>query len=181
MNAQDLSSILEPLRAQAESRIKQELSGSFNLGKRFLYDSIMPLHVNITADSQQCCLEFLPGGSVQLKRVSAPNPDVSVKGEFEILRNVVVQRSSRMFEDAERDGRISVAGHTWKGQQAMQKVRELLGSNPQRTPSTLFFMCAQYGRHAIALNSNARLSRMVELSPLFLLSPTDLLCYWRHS
>jgi hypothetical protein len=35
-----------------------------------------------------------------------------------------------MFEDAERDGRISVADHTWKGQQAMQKVRELLGSNP---------------------------------------------------
>lgn len=130
MNSQDLASLLDPLRALAESRIKQELSGPLNIGKRFLYDTIMPLHVNIAAGSQNCCLKFLPGGNIQLRRVSAPNPDVSVKADFETLRSVIVQRSSRVFEAAERNGEVSVAGHTWKGQQAMQKVRELLGSNP---------------------------------------------------
>lgn len=130
MNAQDLASLLEPLRTLAETRIKQELSGPLNLGKRFLYDSIMPLHVNITADSQECCLEFLQGGNILLHPSSLSGPDVTVKGDFETLRNALIQRSSSVFEEAERNGKISVAGHTWKGQQAMEKVRELLGSNP---------------------------------------------------
>ena len=134
ISAQDLASVLEPLRAQAETRIKQELFGPLNLGKKFLYDSIMPLHVNITADSQECCLEFLQGGNIELHHASLPSPDVTVKGDFETLRNVLVERSSSAFEEAERNGKISVAGRTWKGQQAMEKVRELLGSNPQQTP-----------------------------------------------
>ena len=129
MNAQDLASVLEPLRAQAETRIKQELSSPFNLGKKFLYDTIMPLHVNITADSQECCLEFLQGGNIELHHSSLPGPDVTVKGDFETLRNALIQRSSSVFEEAERNGKLSVASHTWKGQQAVEKVRELLGSN----------------------------------------------------
>ena len=72
--------------------------------------------------------------SLQTERSAAywliSNPDVIVKGDLASLRNAVLHRSSRAFNEAERDGRIVVTGHTWKGQQAIQKVRELLTSNP---------------------------------------------------
>lgn len=126
----DLFSILAPLRDQAESKIKQEISGPTNFGKRFLYDSVMPLYLNVVGDSQECNLEFLAGGSVELHTGLASSPDVTVKGDLASLRDVILQRSSRLFEEAERSKRIVVTCHSWKGQQAMQKVRELLSSNP---------------------------------------------------
>ena len=129
MNESDLSIFLEGLRAEAETKIKNELSGPLSLGKRLLYDVIMPLHVNITADPQECRLEFLPGGSIRLNRILAVSPDVTVKGELETIRTLIIHRSARMFEVAERNGEISVTSHTWKGRQAVQKVRELLGSS----------------------------------------------------
>jgi hypothetical protein len=126
----DLFSILAPLRDQAENTIKQEISGPTSFGKRFLYDTVMPLYLNITGDSQECNLEFLAGGNVQLHTGLASSPDVTVKGDLESLRDVILQRSSRLFEEAERSKSIVVTCHSWKGQQAMQKVRELLSSNP---------------------------------------------------
>jgi hypothetical protein len=126
----DLFSILAPLRDQSESKIKQEISGPTNFGKRFLYDSVMPLYLNVGGASQECNLEFLAGGNVQLHTGFASNPDVTVEGDLVSLRDVIVQRSSRLFEEAERNKRIVVTCHSWKGQQAMQRVRELLSSNP---------------------------------------------------
>jgi hypothetical protein len=126
----DLFSILAPLRDQAENRIKQEILGPSNIGKRFLYDSVMPLHLNVTGDSQECNLGFLAGGNVQLHIGLALNPDVTVKGDLASLRDVIFQRSSRLFEEAERGKRIVVIGHSWKGQQAVERIRELLSSNP---------------------------------------------------
>jgi hypothetical protein len=90
----------------------------------------MPLHLNITGDSQECNLEFLAGGEVQLHTGLASSPDVTVKGDLTSLRDVILQRSSRLFEEAERSKRIVVTCHSWKGEQAMKKVRDLLSSNP---------------------------------------------------
>jgi len=90
----------------------------------------MPIHLNITGDSQECNLEFLPGGNVKLNSGLASNPDVSLKGDLSSLSEVIVQRSSRLFEEAEQSGKIVITSHSWKGEQAIQRVRELLSGNP---------------------------------------------------
>jgi hypothetical protein len=128
MNSTDFAVLLSELRNEVQDRIKGEISGSQNAGKRFLYDMITPIRLNIRADSQEYHLEFLPGGQVQLHNHLASNPDVTVKGELESLRDSILQRSSRVFEEAERSGRIAVTSQSWKGQQAMQKVKELFKS-----------------------------------------------------
>ena len=122
----DLSATLSQLRAEIENRIREELSGPSNVGKRILFDMVTPIYLNMIGDSQECNLEFLAGGSVQLRTGSSSNPDVTVKGDLASFRDAVLQRSSRAFIEGERDGRIVVTGHTWKGQQAIKKVRELL-------------------------------------------------------
>jgi hypothetical protein len=130
VTATDLSSILASLREEAESKIKGEISGPLNVGKRFLYDAVMPIHLNITGDSQECNLEFLPGGNVRLNSGLVSNPDVSLKAALPSLSDVIVQRSSRLFEEAEQSGKIVITSHSWKGEQAIQRVRELLSGNP---------------------------------------------------
>jgi len=130
MSTTDLASLLEPLRVEAERKIREQLSGPKGFGLKFMYDAMMPINLNITGDSQECTLEFLAGGDVQLHSGLAPSPDVSVKGDLESLRNVILQRSSSMFDEAERNRRIVVTAHSWKGEQAMKKVREILSANP---------------------------------------------------
>ncbi len=129
MSTTDLFSILSPLRAQVESRIREELSGPLNAGKRFIYDSIMPLYLNVTGDSQECNLEFLSGGNVKLHSGLASNPDATVNGELASLRDAIIQKSSSVFEEAEKNGKIIVNAPTWQGQEAMHRAREPLRSN----------------------------------------------------
>jgi hypothetical protein len=130
MSAIDLVSLLSSLRAEVESRIRKEISGPLNAGKRFIYDAVMPIRLNIIGDSQKCSLEFLPGGFVQLHVDLASNPDVSVRGDSASLARVILQRSKQVFEEAERNGKIVAISHTWKGEQAIRKVRELLSLTP---------------------------------------------------
>jgi hypothetical protein len=106
-----------------------ELSGPLSAGKQILYDMVTPIYLNITGDSQECNLEFLAGGRVQLHAGLNSKPDVTAKGDLASLREVILQRSDRVFEEAERSGKITVTGHTWKGQQAIQRVREFLNSD----------------------------------------------------
>jgi len=129
MSTPALISLLSSLRAQIESGIRKELSGPLNAGKRFIYDSITPIHLNIIGDSQECNLEFLAGGNVQLHTGLDSNADVTVKGDLASLRDAILQKSRRVFEEAESSGRIVVTSHSWKGEQAMQRVRELLSSH----------------------------------------------------
>jgi hypothetical protein len=129
MSTTDLATILEPLRAEAERKIKEEISGPQNMGRRFLYDTVMPIHLNVTGGSQEYNLEFLAGGSVQLHTGLAPNPDVSVQGDLATLTNVILKRSRHLFDEAERSGRIIATSHSWKGQQAMKRVKDLLSAH----------------------------------------------------
>jgi hypothetical protein len=130
MSMADFSGILFQLRAEIEIRLRKELSGPSNAGKRILYDMATPIYLNTIGDSQEFNLGFLAGGAVQLNTGLSSNPDVTVKGDVASLSDAFLQRSSQAFQEAEREGRIVVTGHTWKGQQAMKKVRELLASNP---------------------------------------------------
>jgi hypothetical protein len=130
MSVTDLSSLLASLRQEAESKITSEISGPLNMGKRFLYDAVMPIHLNISSESQDCNLKFLPGGRVELHQGLASDPDISLKGDLSTLTDIIIQRSSSLFEKVEQEGKIVVVSQSWKGEQAMQKVRELLSANP---------------------------------------------------
>jgi hypothetical protein len=128
MSAIDLVSLLSSLRAEVESRIRDEISGPLNAGKRFIYDAVTPIRLNITSESQKCNLEFLPGGFVHLNVGLVASPDVSVTGDSTSLAQVILRRSKQAFEEAERNGKIVVITHTWKGGQVLRRVRELLSS-----------------------------------------------------
>jgi hypothetical protein len=128
VSATDLVSLLSSLRVEVESRIREEISGPLNAGKRFIYDAVTPVRLNITGDSQKCNIEFLPGGFVHLSVGLVANPDVSVTGDSASLAGVILRRSKQAFEEAERNGKIVAISHTWKGEQAMRRVRELLSS-----------------------------------------------------
>ncbi len=126
----ELVSLLEPICAQLEDKIKKEISGPFNLPKKLIYDRIMPLRVNVSTPSQNSYFELLPGGRVQLQNGSAAESDVTISAELAVLKELIVKQSKSFFENAEKNGQIIVKSQTWKGEQAVNQVRQLFSQMP---------------------------------------------------
>ena len=126
----ELISLLEPICAQLEDKIKKEISGPFNLPKKLIYDRIMPLRVNVSTASESSHFELLSGGRVQLHNGSAAESDVTISTDLAILKELIVRQSKSFFEEAEKTGKILVKSQTWKGEQAVNQVRQLFSQMP---------------------------------------------------
>jgi len=126
----ELVSLLEPICAQLEDKIRKEISGPFNLPKKLIYDRIMPLRVNVSTPSESSYFELLSGGSVQLHNGSATESDVTISADLAVLKELIVKQSKSFFEDAEKNGKIIVKSQTWKGEQAVNQVRQLFSKMP---------------------------------------------------
>jgi len=116
----------EKIRAEAENVIKSELS------KRSFFELLgfrlfMPLTVNILTDQGAVCLTILKDGSIKISEHLSSNPDSTIETSFETLRSLYLSRDKNQFIQAEREGRIKMTTHSWKGQQANIKLKELLG------------------------------------------------------
>jgi len=90
----------------------------------------MPLRVNVSAGAENCHFELVAGGGVQLRDGVAPQPDVTIRSELAILKELIIQQSKRLFEDSENRGVISVVANSWKGEQAVKQVRQLFSTLP---------------------------------------------------
>jgi len=126
----DLKSIVQPIRGQLENAIKKETSGPFNLPKKLIYDHVMPLRVNVTTSAESCYFEMLQGGKVQLHQGSDASPDVTIRTDLAVLKELLLNQSRRLFEDAEKHEKIAVTADTWKGEQAVSQVRQLFSKAP---------------------------------------------------
>lgn len=114
------------IKAEAEKSIKKELSKMpfLELGLRIF----MPLTVNIVTNQGAVSLTILKDANVQLEKHLSSNPDISIQADFETLKNLYQLHDRNNFAQAEKEGKISVTSHNWKGQQAEAKLRELFGS-----------------------------------------------------
>lgn len=116
----------EKIRTEAENAIKSELSR-----KSFLecagFWIFMPLTVNIVTDQGSVSLTIFKDGTIQMSRNLSSSPDNTIQADFGTLSGLYHSRDRNQFVGAERQGRIKIISHGWKGQQAERKLRELLG------------------------------------------------------
>jgi hypothetical protein len=60
----------------------------------------------------------------------ATEPDVTISAELSVLKELIARQSKSFFEEAERNGKILVKSQTWKGEQAVNQVRQLFSKMP---------------------------------------------------
>lgn len=122
----DFHKFAQDIKAEAEKAIKAELSKMpfLELGLRIF----MPLTINIVADQEAISLIFLKDATVQLDEHPSSNPDIAIQADFETLRSLYQARDRNQFAQAEKDGKIKITSHSWKGQQGETRIRELFSS-----------------------------------------------------
>ena len=121
-----LESILEAIRSKLEEGIKQQLSGLRGLVVKPVYNSMMPLRVELALPSNVSELVFLKDGQVNLSREPLSNVDVRIQTDAETLRTAFNNPSAELFEKLEAQGKISITSLTKKGSEAEGYIRKHL-------------------------------------------------------
>jgi len=120
-----LHNLLTEIGREAERRLKFELSGPGGPLKTFFYNQITPLVLNFETDQECYHFVFQAGGAVCLYRGLHANPDVAVLGEHAELIYLFQSRDAKQFELAEKTRKLRIVSHTFKGRQAVNKLRGL--------------------------------------------------------
>ena len=118
-----LENVLEEIRTRLEDRIKQQLSGLQGFVVRPIYNSIMPLHVEMSLDPEVFEFVFLKDGSIELRPGYGSNVDVRINSDNQTLTSLFQNPSAERFKDLERQNKISIISLTEKGNDAEGYIR----------------------------------------------------------
>ncbi len=121
-----LEDVLEEIRTRLEEKIKRQLSGlqGFVLGP--IYNSIMPLHVEISLQPEVSEFVFLEGGTIELTRGRSSNPDVRIESDPHTFISLFQNPSTELFKDLESRNKIRINSLTKKGKNAEGYIRRYL-------------------------------------------------------
>lgn len=120
-----LCNALKEIGTEAERKVKSELFGPVGPIKTLFYNIITPLVLNFETEAESYHFIFHRGGSVSLCTGLHNNPDVTVTGEHAELLYLLQEQDKERFKMAERTRKLTIAAHTFKGRQAVMKLREL--------------------------------------------------------
>lgn len=122
----DLDNALEKLRTELEDKIRRQLSGLQGLIVKPVYNSMMPLEVEIALASQAYVFVFYKDGIVRLKTGFSSAPDVRIQSDPETFISLFQAPSPELFNELERQGKIRVTSLTKKGNDAEGYIRRYL-------------------------------------------------------
>ena len=122
---EELYTVLKEIGIEAENKVKRELSGPTGRIKTLFYNVITPAVLNFQTERESYHFIFQKGGSVSLRRGLHTSPDVNVSGEHAELLYLLQNRDKKRFEIDERRRKIKVIPCSFKGWQAVMKLREL--------------------------------------------------------
>ena len=121
-----LEGVLEKIRAMLEERIKRQLSGLQGLVLRPVYNSMMPLHVEVSLAPEVFEFVFLKDGIVELRRGYGAIADVRIESDGQTFMSLFRNSSAELFNELESQRKIRITSLTKKGKDAEGYIRRYL-------------------------------------------------------
>ncbi len=121
----ELYPLLEEIGTEAEKKVKSECSGPLGSIKSHIYCILMPMVLQIQTEKESHHFIFQKDGSVTLHEGAHGKPDVTFSGEHAELLYLLQNRDKKRFEQDERTKKIKIISRTFKGRQAVMKLRDL--------------------------------------------------------
>jgi len=115
---------VERFRAEVEKTIKNEVSSMGSI-QRSIMQSFMPLYINLSTNMGKVCLVIQKSFDVTVESPSN-SPDVLVEGDFNTLQSLFTTRNPNDLRKAEQEGKIKISSFSFKGQQAVNRIRDYL-------------------------------------------------------
>ena len=121
-----LDNVLEQMRSRLEEGIKQRLSGLQGVVVKPVYNSMMPLHVEMFLAPETHAFVFLKDGLVELSHGASSNVDVRIESDAQTFMRLFKNPSAELFKELEDQGKIRITSLTKKGKDAEGYVRKYL-------------------------------------------------------
>lgn len=115
---------VERFRQEIEKTLKQEVS-AMGMIQRSIMQSFMPLYINLSTDAGKVCFTIQKTFDVTLEEFR-DSADVLIESTFETLKSLFASRDPQSFRKAEQEGKIKLNSFNFKGQQAVNRLREYL-------------------------------------------------------
>ena len=118
---------LKELGIEAERKGKIEMSGDAKSRKikTLMYRVMMPIVFNIQTEKECYHFIFQKDASVVLCQGLHPKPDVKLSGTYDEVLHLLQSRDKKLFEMDQRTGKITITTPTFKGREAVIKLREM--------------------------------------------------------
>jgi hypothetical protein len=123
-----LKDVLPQVRVQLEENIKRQLTGLQGLVARPLYNSRMPLRLEMSTDHETFELTFLNDGDVRLSHGHSASPDVRLESDAQTLEELFRNPSPARFKEMESRNMIRIIACTPKGKDAEAYIRRYLAA-----------------------------------------------------
>ena len=117
---------LEETRVRLEERIKRQLSGLQGFVVRPVYNSMMPLHVEVSLAPEVFEFVFLKDGIVELRHRYGAPADVRIESDGQTFTSLFRNPSPELFNELERQRKIRITSLTKKGKDAEGYIRRYL-------------------------------------------------------
>ena len=121
-----LDDALEETRVRLEERIKRQLSGLQGFVVRPVYNSMMPLHVEVSLAPEVFEFVFLKDGIVELRHRYGAPADVRIESDGQTFTSLFRNASPELFNELERQRKIRITSLTKKGKDAEGYIRRYL-------------------------------------------------------
>ena len=121
-----LERVMEEIRAGLEGRIQGQLSGLQGFVVGPLYNSMMPLHVEMSLPPDVFEFVFLKDGAVKLSHGFGSNVDLRIESDAKTFISLFQKPSTEAFNELERDGKIRITPLTRKGKDTEGYIRKYL-------------------------------------------------------
>lgn len=119
-----LEKVFEEIRTRLEERITHQLSGLQGFVVRPMYNSVMPLHVEMSLAPKTFEFVFLKDGAVELTHGS--KADVRIESDPQTFMSLFQNPSAELFKELERQNKIKITSLTKKGNDAEGYIRRYL-------------------------------------------------------
>jgi hypothetical protein len=123
-----LEEVLEEVRVRLREKIKHQLSGLQGFVVKPIYNSRMPLCLEMLAGGQMFEVMFLVDGEIELKRGRSSNPDIRIESDSETLRKLLQNPSADSFKDLETRKQIRIIALTQNGRDTEAYIRHYLAT-----------------------------------------------------
>ena len=123
-----LLEILQEVRARLEQGIRRQLTGLQGFVVRPIYNSMTPLHVELSLGTEVYTLALLKDGDISLNHGSSSNMDVRIESDPETFMSLFKNPSTELFKELERTHQIRITSLTRKGRDAEGYIRRYLTS-----------------------------------------------------
>jgi len=121
---EEFKEFIEKLKEEIQEKIKEETS-RLSYVEKMLFSSFMPLSINLDTDKGN--VTFVINKDLNVSLENLVNTDISIKGDFKIIKEIFESRNKEEFKVKEKEGKIKIIPNTMKGRLAEGKLRELLG------------------------------------------------------